>query len=142
MTAALVASTLFWTVRPAEANDWMYRTPLPPSGPPQQNNVVRNVLIGAGLIGVGYLAAKMLTPQSAYAPGYVSGYAAPGYAAPMPAAPPCSTGAGFGPAVVPAPPVSIGYGTTPAIGVTYRSGYRGAPGYGYGYPSHHGHYGW
>lgn len=79
-----LASVLISGVRPAVAGDWGY--PAGPYGyPPQQDHpVLRKVLVGAGLIGIGLLIGRATAPQPQYGYGNYQPSFQPQYGVPFP----------------------------------------------------------
>jgi hypothetical protein len=74
MKRLILALTLLGTtltaVNPALANDWSYGHGYPPAQ--RHNDVLKQVLIGGALVGIGYLAGRMTAPQNNY--GYAPNY--------------------------------------------------------------------
>ncbi|MBL8826996.1 MAG: hypothetical protein JNM18_08415, partial [Planctomycetaceae bacterium] len=70
VVALMLASVLVSGARPVAAGDWGY--PAGPYGYPQQQDhpVLRKVLVGAGLIGIGVLIGRATAPQPNYGHGH------------------------------------------------------------------------
>lgn len=81
--ALALASVLIGSVQPAMAGDWGY--PAAPYGyPPQQDHpVLRKVLVGAGLIGIGLLIGRATAPQPQYGYSHYQPQFQPQFGAPI-----------------------------------------------------------
>lgn len=72
--ALALMSSLAVGVRPVAAADWNYQPAYPVGypAPYQQNNqeVLKKVLIGGALVGLGFLAGRLTAPKPNYGYGY------------------------------------------------------------------------
>lgn len=74
VTTLTILSTLSAGIRPVSAQDWSY-APAAPVGYPapyQSNNhdVLKKVLVGGVLVGLGFLAGRLTAPRPNYGYGY------------------------------------------------------------------------